>query len=111
VGWCQYRPREELSRIDTKRNYRELSLGAGTEDLWRISCFVTDKRRLRRDAASAALPAALEPIEATVGVVEAHPMILWPACSGVWQCVSVWEQTSGAIIDKRELRPAFGELD
>ena len=40
VGWCQYGPREELSRIDNKRNYRELSLGTGNENLWRISCFV-----------------------------------------------------------------------
>ena len=30
--------------IDTKRNYRELSLGAGFENLWRISCFVPDKK-------------------------------------------------------------------
>jgi ribosomal protein S18 acetylase RimI-like enzyme len=99
VGWCQYGPREELSRIDNKRNYRELSLGTGNENLWRISCFVTDKKHRRRGVASAALAAALESIKSKGGgVVEAYPMIPWEetlpgtrapmrACSGVWQCV------------------------
>jgi GNAT superfamily N-acetyltransferase len=78
VGWCQYGPREELSRIDNKWNYRELSLGAGTENLWRISCFVTDKKHRRRGVASAALAAALESIRRKGGgVVEAYPMIPW----------------------------------
>ena len=78
VGWCQYRPREELSRIDNKRNYRELSLGTGNENLWRISCFVTDKKHRRRGVASAALAAALESIRSKGGgVVEAYPMIPW----------------------------------
>jgi len=77
-GWCQYGPREELSRIDNKRNYRELSLGAGTENLWRISCFVTDKKHRGRGVASAALAAALESIRSKGGgVVEAYPMIPW----------------------------------
>ena len=78
VGWWQYGPREELSRIDNKRNYRELSLGAGTENLWRISCFVTDKKHRGRGVASAALAAALESIRTKGGgVVEAYPMIPW----------------------------------
>jgi GNAT superfamily N-acetyltransferase len=78
VGCCQYGPREELSRIDNKRNYQELSLGAGTENLWRISCFVTDKKHRRHGVASAALAAALESIRRKGGgVVEAYPMIPW----------------------------------
>jgi 3-methyl-2-oxobutanoate hydroxymethyltransferase len=53
-------------------------LGADTENLWRISCFVTDKKHRRRGGASAALAAALESIRRKGGgVVEAYPIIPW----------------------------------
>src|SRR5215831_3162367 len=58
MGWCQYGSSEELSRIDTKKNYRELSLWAGTEKLWRITCFGREAPPSR--CGSAALEAALE---------------------------------------------------
>ena len=72
VGWCQYGSSEELSRIDTKKNYRELSLWAGAEKLWRITCFGREAPPSR--CGSAALEAALESMRRKGGgVVEAYP--------------------------------------
>ena len=78
VGWCQYGSREELPRIDNKRNYRSLSFEDGAKNLWRIPCFVVDKKHRRRGVATAALKAALEAIRKRGGgVVEAYPSIPW----------------------------------
>jgi GNAT superfamily N-acetyltransferase len=78
VGWCQYGPREELPRIDNSRNYRGLAPEPSTERLWRITCFVVDKKHRKRGVASAALKAALEAIRKKGGgLVEAYPMIPW----------------------------------
>jgi GNAT superfamily N-acetyltransferase len=75
VGWCQYGPREELPRIDESRSYRELASAGGTKKLWRITCFVVDKKFRRRGIASAALRAALEAIRKKGGgLVEAYPI-------------------------------------
>ncbi|MGI9075180.1 MAG: GNAT family N-acetyltransferase [Bryobacteraceae bacterium] len=62
VGWCQYGPAEELPRIDNSRKYRGLAPEVGTERLWRITCFLVDKKYRRRGIASAALKAALKSI-------------------------------------------------
>jgi len=78
VGWCQYGPREELPRIDNYRKYRELAPERGAERLWRITCFVVDKKVRRRGIARAALRAALGGIrEKGGGLVEAYPIIRW----------------------------------
>ena len=54
VGWCQYGLQGELPRIDNNRSYRDLHLEPGSKSLWRITCFVTDKKQRRRGVASAA---------------------------------------------------------
>lgn len=78
VGWCQYGPQEELSRIDSSRKYRGLALEGGAERLWRITCFVVDKRHRKRGVASAALRAALKAIRNKGGgLVEAYPVARW----------------------------------
>lgn len=79
VGWCQYGSREELQRIDNKRHYRALPLEDSTKKLWRITCFVKDKKHRRRGVAIAALKAALESIRERAGAapVEAYPIIPW----------------------------------
>jgi ribosomal protein S18 acetylase RimI-like enzyme len=78
VGWCQYGSQGELPRIDNKRHYRALPLEDSTKKLWRITCFVTDKKHRRRGVASAALKTALESIRKKGGgVVEAYPLIPW----------------------------------
>ena len=73
-----------------------MSLWAGTEKLWRITCFVTDRKHRRRGVASAALEAVLESIRRKDGgVVEAYPMI-------------PWEELCRARFRRRGHAPAFG---
>jgi ribosomal protein S18 acetylase RimI-like enzyme len=62
VGWCQYGPREELSRIDSSPRYQKLDLENGRDKIWRITCFVVDKQYRRSGVASTSLKAALESI-------------------------------------------------
>ena len=77
VGWCQFGRREELPRIDNRRQYRGLAPDRD-EKLWRITCFVVDTRYRRRGIASAALKAALEAIKSNGGgLVEAYPLSRW----------------------------------
>ena len=82
VGWCQYGPKEELPRIDNSRKYRALqqyvAMKDGTKKLWRITCFVVDRRHRRKGVASAALRAALGSIRRRGGgLVEAYPINRW----------------------------------
>jgi GNAT superfamily N-acetyltransferase len=78
VGWCQYGRAGELPRIDNSRKYRGLAPEVGTERLWRITCFVVDKKYRRCGVASAALKAALESIRKKGGgLVEAYPITRW----------------------------------
>lgn len=79
VGWCQYGPKEELPRIDSNSTYRTLALEAPSR-LWRITCFVVDRRYRRRGVASIALKAALQAIRRRGGgLVEAYPITRWGA--------------------------------
>jgi len=78
VGWCQYGRAEELPRIDNSRNYRALAPQQGSIHLWRITCFVVDRKHRRRGVASLALQATLESIKKKGGgLVEAYPLINW----------------------------------
>jgi GNAT superfamily N-acetyltransferase len=78
VGWCQYGTRDELPRIENSRKYRTFALEAGTEKLWRITCFAVLKNHRRRGVAGAALKAALEAIKVQGGgLVEAYPITQW----------------------------------
>jgi GNAT superfamily N-acetyltransferase len=78
VGWCQYGPREELTRIDNLRNYRGLAPESEKTRLWRITCFVVDKKYRRLGVAGAALKAALASIKKQGGgLVEAYPVANW----------------------------------
>jgi GNAT superfamily N-acetyltransferase len=77
VGWCQFGRREELPRIDNRRNYSRLAPNSD-EKLWRIACFVVETRYRRRGVASAALKSALEAIGSNGGgLVEAYPLKSW----------------------------------
>jgi GNAT superfamily N-acetyltransferase len=79
VGWCQFGRREELPRIDNRRNYRGL-VPERDEKLWRITCFVVETAYRRRGIASAALKAALQAIKSNGGgLVEAYPLKSWLA--------------------------------
>jgi GNAT superfamily N-acetyltransferase len=75
VGWCQYGSSSEFPRIDESRSYRALAPARGEETLWRITCFVVDKRYRRRGIARVALKAALEAIRKKGGgLVEGYPI-------------------------------------
>lgn len=77
VGWCQYGPQEELPRFDHSRNYQGHA-PKNLDKIWRISCFVVDKKYRQQGIATAALKAALEAIRKKGGgVVEAFPPIPW----------------------------------
>ena len=78
VGWCQYGLREELTRIDGSSNYRGRHRNQSRISLWRITCFVVDKKHRGRGVATVALQAALESIKKKGGgLVEAYPLIDW----------------------------------
>jgi GNAT superfamily N-acetyltransferase len=81
VGWCQYGLREELPRIDDDPNYRGLA-PQSSDRLWRIPCFVVDKRFRRQGIGSVALKAALASIKAQGGgLVEGYPVADWQGAS------------------------------
>jgi GNAT superfamily N-acetyltransferase len=70
VGWCQYGTSDELTG----------HAGAPDPDgpVWRITCFVVDKRHRRKGVAAIALHAALESIRRQGGgLVEAFPVACW----------------------------------
>lgn len=71
-GVVPVRSREELPRIDNYRKYRALASGRATERLWRITCFVVDRKVRRRGIARAALRAALAAIRKKGGGLPDH---------------------------------------
>src|SRR5436309_677571 len=75
VGWCQYGPREELPRVDHSRNYRNLAPTDENKKLWRITCFVVNKKYRKSGAASTALKSALEAIRRKGGGL--HLIVIW----------------------------------
>jgi ribosomal protein S18 acetylase RimI-like enzyme len=78
VGWCQYGQQEELTRIDNGANYRGLAPENQKARLWRITCFVVDRKYRRRGVAGAALQAALASIKKQGGgLVEGFPVSNW----------------------------------
>ncbi len=71
IGWCQFGPTAELTRIKSLAAYN-----AGLTQLpdWRITCFFVDKTVRRRGVAAAALAGALEEIARLGGgTVESYP--------------------------------------
>ena len=74
VGWCQYGSSDELhghhrAQIDTSQT---------TEKLWRVTCFVVDKKHRRKGLAGIALRAVLDAIRRQGGgLVEAYPVASW----------------------------------
>jgi GNAT superfamily N-acetyltransferase len=78
VGWCQYGPREELTRIDNMRTYGVPAPEIKSGKFWRITCFVVDRKYRRRGVAGTALMAVLESIKRQGGgIVEAYPVANW----------------------------------
>jgi GNAT superfamily N-acetyltransferase len=85
VGWCQFGPKEELSRIDRKRGYKSTS-----PDAWRITCLFIAPGHRRSGLASFAVVQSLKAMkEAGVRAVEAYPVI------GVRSATLLWSGTPG----------------
>lgn len=76
VGWCQYGVKEELPRIDAGRGYKKIGLPETDGNVWRITCFFTDKEYRGKGVSKAALRAALESIRKQGGgIVESYPVV------------------------------------
>jgi len=74
VGWCQYGTSGELHG----RSIGEPAPAETSDPVWRVTCFVVDRRHRRRGVAGLALRAALEAIRKKGGgVVEAYPVACW----------------------------------
>ena len=99
VGWCQYGPKEELPRLDNNPRYRRLAPEDGRERLWRITCFVVDKKYRKRGVASAALRAALTAIRSKGGgLVEAYPITNWGAYADWFGTTSMFRKEGFKIV-------------
>ena len=71
VGWCQYGPATDLTRLKNRKAYEQGSTSAPD---WRITCFFVDRHWRHRGVANLALQAAVGLIAAGGGgVVESYP--------------------------------------
>jgi GNAT superfamily N-acetyltransferase len=75
VGWCQYGTSAELHG----RGQPDANAQAEPSDkVWRVTCFVVDRKHRRDGVAGVALRAALEAIRHKGGgIVEAYPVACW----------------------------------
>ncbi len=74
VGWCQYGSGEELHG----RGRPEPTTAENSQRVWRLTCFVVDKKHRRNGVAGLALRAALEAIQNKGGgLVKAYPVACW----------------------------------
>lgn len=85
VGWCQYGPKEELPRIDTRRNYVQTSKGA-----WRVTCFFVSKGHRKQRFSEYALTESISEMK-KLGVrsIEAYPV------EGQRSATNLWSGTPG----------------
>ncbi len=99
VGWCQFGLKEELPRIENNPGYRKLASGTDAQKLWRITCFVVDRRYRGRGVAQAALHAALEAIRGKGGgLVEAYPITRWGAYMDYRGIMSMFQKEGFKIV-------------
>jgi GNAT superfamily N-acetyltransferase len=99
VGWCQYGLEEELPRIGNNRSYRKLATVGHTQRLWRITCFVVNRKYQKRRVASVTLKAALNAIRKKGGgQVEAYPITQWGAYAEYRGTVSMFQKEGFKIV-------------
>ena len=76
VGWTQYGPRPELSRVDASPTYNSLGLNDDGRTLWRVTCFFVDRGFRRKGVARFGLNAVLASVKKKGGgTVEAYPSV------------------------------------
>ncbi len=80
VGWCQFGPKEELSRIDLKKGYAPTAEGA-----WRITCLFISRNHRRMGFAELAVHESVKAMKG-LGVknIEAYPVEGKLASSSLW---------------------------
>ncbi len=99
MGWCQYGSQEELPRIESSPGYRKHAREGDGDKLWRITCFVVDKKHRGRGVANLALKAALQAIKKRGGgLVEAYPIIRWGAYQDYRGTVSMFQKEGFEIV-------------
>jgi len=77
-GWCQYGLKGRVCRASTVTALPRDRGGGECRKVWRITCFVVDRKFRRRGIAGAALRAALKSIATKGGgLVEAFPVENW----------------------------------
>ncbi len=70
VGWCQFGPKEELSRIDHRKGYAPTS-----EDVWRITCFFISRYHRKMGFAELAVKESVKAMkELGIKNIEAYPV-------------------------------------
>jgi GNAT superfamily N-acetyltransferase len=98
VGWCQYGLREELPRIENNPKYPKLATGSH-KAMWRITCFVVQRKYRRRGVASAVLRAVLTAIQDEGGgLVEAYPIKRWGAYAEFRGTLSMFQKEGFRIV-------------
>jgi GNAT superfamily N-acetyltransferase len=85
VGWCQFGPKEELTRVDRKKGYSQTSPRP-----WRVTCFFIAPGHRRQGMAEFALRETIRALK-KLGVkdVEAYPV------EGKVTASSLWSGTPG----------------
>jgi GNAT superfamily N-acetyltransferase len=80
VGWCQFGPKAELPRIDTRKNYVQTAEGA-----WRITCLFISRGHRRKGFARYALKESVKEMK-SLGVrsVEAYPVEGERSATNLW---------------------------
>jgi len=80
IGWCQYGPKEELPRIDSKTGYRLTSPNA-----WRITCLFVAPGHRRVGLATFAVKESVRAMKnAGVRAIEAYPVEGERSASSLW---------------------------
>ena len=99
VGWCQFGLKDELPRMDNLSPYRKLAADRDAPKLWRITCFVVDRKFRGQGVAKIALKAALEAIRKKGGgVVEAYPIAHWRAYTSYRGTVTMFKQAGFEVV-------------
>ena len=90
VGWCQFGPKEELPRLDTRKSYVPTAKGA-----WRITCFFISKGHRKQGFAEYALTESISAMK-KLGVrsIEGYPVegqrsatLLWSGTPALFEKV------------------------
>jgi GNAT superfamily N-acetyltransferase len=85
VGWCQFGPKEELPRVDTREGYVPTA-----KDAWRVTCFFIARAHRKQGFAEFALTESISEMKKQgVRSIEAYPV------EGERSATNLWSGTPG----------------